>query len=585
MKVKRVCLLLYCIVGASLLAVACNISNTTTTFPSSTTQPGTSVVITTTVLTEKPRYGGTLTIIPTTDVGVFDPAAQGQTMGPAAQLIIERRVGEDWSRGAAGTDEVTWFSNTTPTPDTGTGVLAESWEIPELGTIVFKVRRGVHWALNPKSEASRLMNGREVTADDWIASFNYIMNSPRSTIHLVPQLATTATMEKTGPWEVTLKTPIDPLTGWTVLAIGGVFPTEVIAKYGNMQDWRNVVGTGPFMLTDFVPGSSATLVRNPNYWQSDLAGPGKGNQLPYLDRVKMLIITELSTMGAAFNTGKVDFSTGMPATRLAEFSRSYPDIMYATYLSGQPAIIAMRLDKEELPYKDTRVRQALMMATDFSTLKNEYFEGKAEILGFPVTREAEQAYVPLDEMPESTQALFRYDPDRARDLLAEAGYPDGFTAKMLIQSAYGTDELAEIYKAMWAKAGINVEIQPRESGVFTSMIYARSYEDMVLFFLPGGAAYPSCLNLDSFKGWNIGYVKDPIIEAANREIQKHVIVDMPEAERLYRELLPYIVEQSFYLPIPSWHACSLWWPWLKNYHGETPIRLAVYYWIDQNLKK
>jgi pyruvate/oxaloacetate carboxyltransferase len=58
---------------------------------------------------------------------------------------------------------------------------------------------------------------------------------------------------------------------------------EVVEKYGSGADWRNSVGTGPFMLTDLVASSSATLVRNPNYWDKDPVGPGKGNQLPYLD--------------------------------------------------------------------------------------------------------------------------------------------------------------------------------------------------------------------------------------------------------------------------------------------------------------
>ena len=193
--------------------------------------------------------------------------------------------------------------------------------MPTLGTIVFRCAAGVRWALNPNSEASRLMNGREMTADDWIANFNYFMQHPRSLIKAVPQLAGTATMEKTGPWEVTLKTPVDPLTGWNWLAWGiyGYFlmPPEVIKKYGDMREWRNVVGTGPFMLTDYVAGSSATLVKNPGFWEKNPVGPGKGDQLPYLDGVKILVIPDISTAQAGFRTAKFDNAReskhGMPA--------------------------------------------------------------------------------------------------------------------------------------------------------------------------------------------------------------------------------------------------------------------------------
>jgi ABC-type transport system substrate-binding protein len=60
------------------------------------------------------------------------------------------------------------------------------------------------------------------------------------------------------------------------------------------------------MLTDFVPGSTATLIRNPNYWMKNPIGPGKGDQLPYIDEVKILIIKDRSTVLAAFRTGKLD---------------------------------------------------------------------------------------------------------------------------------------------------------------------------------------------------------------------------------------------------------------------------------------
>jgi len=100
-----------------------------------------------------------------------------------------------------------------------------------------------------------------------------------------------------------------------------------------------------------------------------------------------------------------------------------------------------------------------------------------------------------------------------------------------------------------------------------------------------GSQYPTCLNLMYFKSPCFGYVNDPVIESAFNEIQKHVIINMSEADRLHRELMPYIVEQSYYLPLPSTLASSLWWPWLKNYHGETPISFAKYWWIDRDMKE
>jgi len=524
----------------------------------------------------------------TLDFTVFDPVASGQVMGIPGWLINEQYVGEDWSRGSAGTGEIDWSPNTGPAPRNCTGILAESWEMPSLGTIVFKVRRGVHWALNSRSEASRLMNGREMTADDWIANFDYFMHHPRSLIRFAPQLAT-ATMEKTGPWEVTLKTPVDPLTGWSWFACGAssfLLPPEVLAKYGDMQDWRNVVGTGPFMVTDFVASSSVTLTKNPDYWEKDPVGAGKGNRLPYLDAVKMLIIPDMSTCLAALRSGKIDSARGIEPEDAASMLRSVPALKQRPFLPLFPSVVAVRIDRADLPYKDKRVRQALMMATDFDSLKNDFYGGDAEILAYPVTSESKTAYVPLEDMPETVQTLYRHDPEKARHLLAEAGYPNGFSARMIVYNGLGDVDLASVYKDMWSEAGIELELVPKELAVYNAIGYGRAYDDMMLVHVPGGTQYPGCLSFGYLRGpASIFYVGDPAIEAANQEIQKHVIIDMPAADRLYREMLPYIVEQAYCIPTPTPTIRVLWWPWLKNFYGEAPVRFTTYNWIDQDMRQ
>ena len=589
MKQRRTtCVLLVCIATTAALVAGCAPSVTTSPPAEVTTSVSKAAPTLLTSQPETPQYGGTLTLANVLAMNVFDPVAQGQMMGLPGQLILEQYLGEDWGKGAAGSGEVDWNMNRNPGPDTSAGVLAESWKMPELGTIIFKVRRGVRWAVASNTDASRFMNGREVTADDWVASFSYMMQGPRSPINGVPQIASTATMEKTGQWEVTLRTPVDPLLGWYRLAWGYYFhyllPPEVIKKYGDMRGWQTVVGTGPFVLSDFVAGSSATLARNPNYWGRDPVGPGQGNQLPYLDGVKILAIPDLSATMAAYRTAKIDQGIGVAAEDARSLLKSAPDLKYRTYVNAFPNVIAMRTDKAELPFKDRRVRQALMMATDFAAIKNDLYGGEAEILAFPTSSDIKSVYVPLENMPESAQVLYRHSPGGAKELLAEAGLRDGVKARMVVTNNPSFVDLASACQAMWATAGIDIEIQTKESGVFNSIVWSRAYEDMLLTPVLSGGAYPGCLNLPSFRGGQ-SYVNDPVIEAASLEIQKHVIIDMPEADRPYRELMAYIVEQSYYIPLPTPLSYTFWWPWLKNYHGEAPTRLAMYYWIDRDLKE
>jgi len=79
---------------------------------------------------------------------------------------------------------------------------------------------------------------------------------------------------------------------------------EAVKMWGDVNDWHHAIGTGPFILKDFVSGSAATLVSNPNYWGYDERYPQ--NKLPYIDTLKVLIIPDQATALAALRTGKVD---------------------------------------------------------------------------------------------------------------------------------------------------------------------------------------------------------------------------------------------------------------------------------------
>ena len=159
-----------------------------------------------------------------------------------------------------------------------------------------------------------------------------------------------AKITKTGPWEVTIKVPLDGLmTGLSRFSDSNVmYPPDVITKYGNMNDWRNLVGTGPFMLIDYVAGSTLVLQRNPNYWQTDPIGPGKGNKLPYLDGISVTIITDTSTRLAAFRTGKIDQINALSWEDTAQFKKEFPNMPSAAigdWYSPGGSCIYMRTDK------------------------------------------------------------------------------------------------------------------------------------------------------------------------------------------------------------------------------------------------
>jgi peptide/nickel transport system substrate-binding protein len=531
-----------------------------------------------------PQYGGTFTVASTKLINVFDPVAAGQFMGLIGKLVSQQFIGWDWTRGPAGTSEFDRISEMSSVPEFCMGMLAESWEIPEIGIVVLKARRGVHWAMNPDSEASVLMNSREVVPDDWIFNHKYLQEG---VLAQASGSYKTTIIEKTGEWEVTVKTPADPLGGWIGLVWGGtmffLLPPEVIEKYGDMRDWHNVVGTGPFMLTDFVEGNTATLVRNPDYWEKDPAGAGKGNQLPYLDAIKIMMIPDPSTLHAAFRTAQLDVLNSITSEDAETLMGSDTRLKYSEYVPVSSPSIYIRTDKTDLPYSDKRVRQALMMATNYEEIKDDLLGEKAGMLEYPVCSIFKSCYVPLEEMPDNVKDLFSFDTKKAVELLADAGYPEGFDANIiLVQQGSRQLDFAQVLKETWAEVGINLNLQTVDPAAYASMAFGRSYDELFLGETWGD--YPRCLSFPLFGPLSFSYVNDPVINDATKEILKYVPINMPEADRIHRELMPYIVEQAYYIPLPAPYYYTIWWPWLKNDYGENP-HFARYFWIDQELKK
>ena len=540
-----------------------------------------------------PQYGGTLTYRITNDPSSFD-SGMHTNGGYLINTVYQQYMGSDWVRGPAGGGATNYAAGAGSVEDSYGAQLAESWETPEQGVWVLKIRQGVQWQ-PVDSDAGRLMAGREMTADDIVSSFNRLNTAPGSWIAAgQPRVAESATAEKTGEWEVTIKTPVDYFTAFVWLIQGAgfarVYPPEVIEEYGDMSDWRNAVGTGPYMITDYVEDSKIAFVKNPDYWETDPVGEGKGNQLPYADEVIELIIPDMSTTLAALRTGKLDLLEGINLEDGKTILSTAPDIESSKYLSALVWGIGMKQDEPEKPFSDVRVRQALMMATDFESIKRDYFGGEAEIDIYPINFQTTSLYEPLDDMPAAVQELFTYNPDKARELLTAAGFPDGFSTTIVVSSDPARiDELA-IYKEMWSKVGVDLEIEVLETGNYLRIAGAtREWEDMLyrtvslsFNFQMYHAPYRSAAILNPSR-INNPPGADEYLEDIHVAMNENMFVNMPAVYDSWKKVKPYILEQAFVIPRPQPYQYTFWWPWLKNYYGQG-LALTRYAWIDQDLK-
>ncbi len=552
---------------------------------------------------EVPKYGGTLTLALAGDILSFDLLYAGQPIPqPPLGLTNDPLWAGDWAKGPAGgygTKETDWRMSEDVFAHKA-GWIAESWQWSadfekNEGTLIYRIRKGVHFTLNPDSEASRLVNGREVTADDVVYTLEQLVCNPRSYIYAAAPALRTAEITKTGPWEVTVKTKAEALAS-AISRLGlwcRVIPREVMAKYGSLADWRVSVGAGPFMLVDYVPGSGALFHRNPNYWQKNPVGPGKGDQLPYIDRVRWLIIADTSTRQAALWTGKIDEMWGVNWEQAITIRQMAPKLLEAEMPAEGAWHTKWRVDM--VPFNDVRVRRALMMATDFEAIRRDLNGGLGQIHTWPFVYHPSYAdlYLALDDpmMPESVRELYIYNPEKAKALLKEAGYPNGFKTHALITASEA--DYFSVLADMWSKVGVELELRIMEAGARASILARKEHTAISCLGLsPVGTFFDA----GDFTGGgitNVSCINDPIVNETFERVRKAMIVDQKEAMRMVKELMPYFLGQAYALPTPVAPTFNFWWPWVQNYSGEIYLGFGVgsaytwptFIWLDQNLKK
>ncbi len=538
---------------------------------------------------EKPRYGGTLTMVLMYVLG-FDEVNRNPWYVPL-RFTNEELYSGDWAKGPQGTGESTYYVDLNYELPLLTGELAESWEFKDKDTVIFHIRKGVRFHNKPP------VNGRELTADDVVYSLYRVWHVPTS-YHTggYPWDKHFESVTATDKYTVEVKSKPGMLGRvWAIMThLSWIVPREMVEKYGDLADWRNACGTGPFILTDYVPESSATFERNPNYWQKDPLHPQ--NQLPYVDGAKYVIIPDTSTRMAAVRTAKVDHQGGYGGPVSWEDARSLmksnPELKYVRYDPGANTGIFFNNVHKTPPYNDVRVRKALHMAINVREIADTFYGGNAEIHGYPAANlvEFKDAYIPLDKLPESIQELYAYKPDKAKQLLAEAGYPNGFKTEIVCTQPYV--DLLSIVKDYWAKIGVELKLDVKEAGVYSSMGFSRTFKHMYVWGVAGFVGYRMLYVLPG-NIWNQGQVDDPKINEAIATMTptETFLLNPVKKAQILKDITPYILEQAYHINLPGPFYYTFWQPWVKGYSGEIHVGYSDYYqwikyaWLDLDMKE
>jgi peptide/nickel transport system substrate-binding protein len=257
------------------------------------------------------------------------------------------------------------------------------------------------------------------------------------------------------------------------------------------------------------------------------------------------------------------------------------------------ALPAGRVDKPELPFKDVKVRRALNMAVNKQEIVEKYYQGNADIFGWPFfnTKEHAPFYTPLSEMPESVQELYGYNPEKAKQLLAEAGYPNGFKTKIALSSAGPDADFLAIIREYLLKVGVDMQLQVMEPTVYRNVMTARTHEEMLIrpAVMPGMPFQIHEIRVDS--AGNHSMWQDQQTLAVWQSIQDNIGRNDAVWYKAVKDVMPHVLDEAPYIFVPAPYVYHIWWPWLKNFRGEVSTGYARsyrhlrYIWVDTDLKK
>jgi len=537
---------------------------------------------------QKVQYGGTLTyfdLYPQIGPTSWDNADWFWKHSYDMGFYMEHLMMGDLQKGPRGTKQYSFRATAWVPPEFLRGELLEKWEVKKNPLrIIFNLRKGVFWQNKPG-----IMNARELTADDYAYTFNRRRNARKAIPSYVDFIDRVEVVDKhtfilhlkewNSDWEY--------LVGWGYYS--NIQAPEQEKAPGGTGKWENACGTGPFMLTEYKEGHSQTYTKNPNYWDKETV-EGEKYKLPFIDKLVMMLVKDEFTRIALLSSGKVDLMMNINWKHVADIKKKNPQLQWARK-SDPPIMMAMRMDTK--PFDDIRVRRALNMAIDKQAFINSLCGGQGEMISFPYPPDFTSVFTPVKDLPPAAKELFTYNPERAKKLLAEAGYPNGFTFQAQVDnSSPVTLDWASMVVAYLEKIGVKLELVPMDYPSWLSKTMKKQHLPGAFFTSDHGTPIASIRKAFlSKENWNFSIMNDPHVDKTWEKISTDPNLTQKERNTMLKQLAAYCIEQAPSIWLPGTYSYAAWWPWVKNYYGEIrvgaqrggPILARV--WIDQNLKK
>lgn len=335
--------------------------------------------------------------------------------------------------------------------------LASEWSANEDATaFTFTLREGVTFHDGTPFDAQAVKD-----------YYEWVMNPDGRGARGRSLLAAMESVEVLGPYQVRihLSEPNGAFIYLLATSNARIVSPTAVATYGDELS-KHPVGTGPFRFVSWEEGQSIVVERNPDYWGE----PAK------VDRLEFLVVTNAATRVAMLQSGEVQFIESLPP-QLVPTIEADPNLEVLSTAANFLRIFQMNTSKA--PFDDVRVRQALNYAVDKQQLVNVVFGGNATVMSSPIPETA-FGYAP--------QPPYEYDPERARALLAEAGYPNGFDVKVLTFTGDEYRTAGQVLQQMFAEVGVRMTLDQQERGALVEQIFKPIEENPTEAALVGASA-------------------------------------------------------------------------------------------------
>lgn len=288
------------------------------------------------------------------------------------------------------------------------GQLATKWSWVDPTTLEMELRQGV-----------KFHNGEEFDADDVVYTLNFV-SKPENKVVTQTNVSWIASAEKLDKFKVRIKlkqpfpAAIEYLSGPVV-----IHPNEYYAKVGPQGMNTAAVGTGPYKVVEHVIGKSVRLARNPDYFKDS------PKSQPKIERIDIRFVPDRQTQMAGVMAGEVDFIMNVPPDQ-AEQMKALPHVEVKSGETMRIVFLNFNTlpDGPSAPLRDIRVRQAIQHAIDRPTMVKQLVGEGARVLNVI-------CYPSQFGCSDEKAKKFAYDPARAKALLAEAGFPNGFEIDLL----------------------------------------------------------------------------------------------------------------------------------------------------------